>query len=783
MKSLVLFALFGGTLAAQAPQEPKIPREPDLGNAAKVTPVLERKAAGPIEAAALPQPASASDLADKAAVGAAAHGIRKALADADAVAFDQPQAGGPLWAMGSDFKAVFERDGWSFIAQPATSASPSEPIRFHASSATVGGRPLGTEAVQPTRQDRRIAYAHRDFVETLEVSGRGVEQTFTFRTLPQRGELVVSIDVTTTLTGQDLGHGLAFRSESSQLSYGEAVAIDAAGERVVAATTLVDGRIILRVPAAFVEHAALPLVIDPLVTSTTAHGDTVDLAEPDVAWDESNLEWAVVYQRQFSATDWDMFVQRLDANLGAIGTPVTIDFTGDRWQRGRIANLGAYDLFGVVAEVRSGTNPVKVAARLMDGAGITTTTQFDVANAPVDSINPDIGGDPASGPTYFTVVWEHCYSATDHDIYARQITDAGVLRGTGTTIVQGNTTNQTRPSISKSDGAAPFSTQRFTIVYQQTFSPTDEDIYGAMLTWDGQFVPVFGNNTFSINASGATDVWPKVSSPSLGASSSGRSILVVHQRPNTNNSDVVATCIDADGNYLDSVDVNVLENNATRLNWPQYLPNVDCDGGRFAVVYHEQYNGTGTDLDTRATLLALVNGSLVAQESAVTLAYSGNPEFNVSIASRYSGSAQFDTRYCTVNDRDGGATPFAIDAYTYDGYGAGGYNTRPTGCGGLTLTPTGEPILGRQINMSAGPVTGLVGMMVGFPVAVPLGACPGCTIGVNGVNVLGSSLSLNVPLNPALAGATFSFQAFQFAASGVCLGQIDLSDTVDATLR
>lgn len=780
MKHLVLIALLGGALAAQNQGEPKVPGLPDLGDPLKLTPQLPAKAGVAAPAPTLPLPPSARDLDAKAVAAAAQKGIRAALGET--VCFDQPQPGGPLWALGRGYKAAFDADGWRFIAQPLPTSS-SQPIAFRLAGANVGGKALDVGAVAPVRKDQRVEYAHAGVLEAYDLGRDGVEQSFTFRSLPQRGELELTIAVDSELTGFDLGQGIAFRSDATQVGYGEAVAIDASGERCAAPTAYDNGRISIRVPAAFVQRAALPLVVDPLVSNTAARTDTVDLGEPDVAWDESNLVWAVSCQRLYSATDWDMFVQRLDSNLNPVGS-TTIDITGDRWQRGRIANLGAYDLFCVVAEVRAGSNPAKIGARIMSANnGTTTTGQFDVATYSVDALNPDVGGDPATAPTYFTVVWEYAYSATDHDIYARQITDQGVLRGTAATAIQTSTVNQTRPSISKSDGAPPYATQRFTIVYQQTFSATDEDVYGAMLTWNGNLVPVNGNNTFAINTSGLSDLWPKVSSPTLTTPGGNRHILVVHERPASNNGDVVATCIDENGVYQGSANVNVLENNTSRLTWPQYLPNVDCDGARFAVSYHEVFGGSGSDLDTRASLLAMVNGSLVLQEGGVTLAYTGNPEFNVAVASRYSGSGSHSQRYCTVNDRDGGATPFAIDAYTYDGYGPGGYSTRPTGCGGLTITPSNEPILGEIVGFNLTGGSGLLGFIVGFPTATPIGPCPGCTIGVAGVNVIGGSINLQIPLNTVFVGATFAVQGFQFAGSGPCLGAISLSDTVDMTVR
>jgi len=647
----------------------------------------------------------------------------------------------------------------------------------------VAAQPLVLQPVRQTQRERAIVRDCGAFVETVHVDVGGVEQTFTFTTLPSRGELVISMPIGTELAGTDLGEGIAFASPTTSVSYGEAVAIDANGARVRAETTWAAGEITIRVPAAFVADAKLPLVVDPRVTNTTVRGDTVDLAEPDVAWDETHDVWAVSHQRQYSSTDWDMYVQRLDINLNLVGAPIAIDFTSNRWQNGRIANLGTYDRFLVVAEVRSSTLPVKISGRILDATGVLQGTPFDIANVSVDSIHCDVGGDPATAPTYWTVVWEHAYSAADHDIYVRQVTSTGTLRGTGATVVQGNSLNQTWPSISKSDGPSPYASQRFTMVYQQTYSASDQDIHGAMLTWDGLLVPVAGNNTFVVDASGFNDVQPEVSSPTLIDPAGLRRILAVYERTNSNNGDVVATCFDQAGNWQGSGNISSLEGSSQRLPWPQRRPTVDSDGTRFAVCYHETFLGTGNDLDTRASLVAATGGALVVQEAAATLGYSGQPEFNVKMASRYSGSGFFSTRYCTANDRDGGASPFSIDAYTYDGYAPGGLATRPTACGALPILASGSTLIGGAVSFDLQAGFALAGYVVGLPASIPIAPCPGCVLGADGSSVIGNLYSLYLPLDPSFAGVTVSVQGFVFAATGPCLGQIRISDTVDVTIQ
>ena len=146
-----------------------------------------------------------------------------------------------------------------------------------------------------------------------------------------------------------------------------------------------------------------------------------------------------------------------------VGSPIAVDFTTAAWQRPRIANLQLYSVFGVVAQVRSGNGPVQVSARIVGNNGSLVTGQFTVAQSSVDELRPDIGGDPSTEPraAFFTVVWEHAFNATDHDIHATQFTATGTL---GSVIyLQTDTHYQSNPSISKSDGATPGGSQRVAI--------------------------------------------------------------------------------------------------------------------------------------------------------------------------------------------------------------------------------------------------------------------------------------------------------------------------------
>jgi hypothetical protein len=464
----------------------------------------------------------------------------------------------------------------------------------------------------------------------------------------------------------------------------------------------------------------------------------------------------------------------LVGSLTAINAPVVED-----WRRPRIANLGANGRFMVVGQVRVLSLPYRILGRIVSNNG-TVTTSVSVTNSAVDEYHPDIGGDPFASPSFFTIVWEHATSSTNHDIYARQV-DANGLLSPGPTVIQGNSLNQTWPSISKSDGGGPRSSQRFVIAWQQsrpTF-PFDEDIHGALLTWDGLPVQVGFGTTFGIATSTDNDVFPQPSSPALPSSTGQRAILVAYERTNVNGGDIAATCIDQHGNVLASGNLNVLANDPF-LPFSQARPSVDSDGFRFVVAYEQPYPPSAT-IDIQAMLVACGGNSLLIEEGVI-LAATSAAESNVQVATPYSGNGIASGSALITNQRAFGT--YAIEAWQYFSSSTGRFVTRTSSCGTLGIQHSGFAALGWTTGFSLSASSNVQLCLVGYPmIATPIGACPGCYLGVvNGTLLLGPSYSLAIPNDPLFIGFQYAVQGVELAPVGPCLGQIHLSDTIDVTV-
>ena len=303
----------------------------------------------------------------------------------------------------------------------------------------------------------------------LFVAGEaGIEQRFVFDALPQRGPITVGIDVRGEFAVAEGPDGFRFHNEFGSFGYGAAVAIDARGERLPLTTTWNGERFTITVPGAFVERAALPLTIDPLVGNVVAVTPGQQLkAGNDVAYDGSLHTFVVCWSQYFSAGDVDCYVQPYDDAMVANGPATGIDFSTDSWSECRIANLNAYDRFLVVANRRLSIGFLtQIASRTYSPTGSTLGAQTQLSVGSVYDYSPDVGGDPSlQTPTFFTVVFERYLSNSDSDVFYVQVQQDGTPRAAPSQIY-GWLGVESAPHISKSNGRGPVSVQDWLITFR-----------------------------------------------------------------------------------------------------------------------------------------------------------------------------------------------------------------------------------------------------------------------------------------------------------------------------
>jgi len=543
-----------------------------------------------------------------------------------------------IWARGRGYKARFAADGATCVPFLGSTADRNHPVRFALARASVGGIELELDAhAQPTREGASVAYARGALVERWSWSDETLEHTFAFESLPAAGDLVIDVAVDTGLTPRaeaaaDRG-AIRFEHALGRLDYGAAIAIDADGRRFLLTSVWKDGTIEMRLDADAVASARFPLLVDPIVSTFAVDTTSTDDFAPDTAYEAVTDSYLIVEESAYSATDHDVYVTRVDA-AGNVLYANWLDVTFDDWRRPRVASNALAQNFLCVAAV----TPSGGGLRRIRGATFAAQTnvigaQFTISGAESgDKLNPDVGGDPVLvGPTYYMVVWQRTYSASDQDIHARRVGADGTLSPT-IFVENSSSTLDTYPAISKSDGHLPYATQCWTIVWQRFWFGVQEQVYGAQYAWDGSVT----NATFPIDL-GDECLRPTVSSLLDYNAGFGRAYMVAFQvkRQGQSDWDIVGALFEGT-QFMTGTNITNQVSLAT-LSSDQIEPCVDSDGQHFSVAWSELYAGSFGDWDVFVADLVYAGGYPYLCEWD-TFAYTTLQERAPRLTSTYSGN-------------------------------------------------------------------------------------------------------------------------------------------------
>lgn len=269
-------------------------------------------------------------------------------------AFDQFAAlhrdEGKLVAAGADYRARFDREGAQFTPALGELAPIEFPVTLRGVAFGRGTADRALAPVEPTQRARTVSFRRDAVDETYEVRPEGLKQSFVFHERPMgRGDLVVSVKVATQLLLQRQDNdAVTFANEFGGVRIATVLGIDALGNRCNGSLSCSGGELQLRLPAAFVETAALPLVLDPMVgpvISTNATGRNLD---PQVAYDAGLGMYLVVWWRRLSSSSADIYGQFVHrATTGGAdlsGSSVVIRSVGNS-QRARVADCSVRNAF------------------------------------------------------------------------------------------------------------------------------------------------------------------------------------------------------------------------------------------------------------------------------------------------------------------------------------------------------------------------------------------------------------------------------------------------------
>jgi hypothetical protein len=687
------------------------------------------------------------------------------------------EAGGRIWAAAGTWKVSFDAAGATFVPFFGASAPRLFPTRFGAAAATVGGTPLGNQPAAPALGERRVDFAGSCFIERYELRAAGIEQQFVFASLPCRGALDITVPVATDLAVTATADGFRFAGELGSFGYGRAFAFDALGRRTEVATKWTGAAFVLSVPAAFVAEAALPLLVDPLVGNVTMlSNDSKPLAATDMAYDDTLGVYALAYERVFSATDSDVYVRWFDQAMQPLPNGASIDLTTTSWRKPKIAGLNAHDRFLVVAEKSTGNaSPFRAGARIVFGGSATMLAQFEIyPGNNGDALNPDVGGDPApTGPAEFCVVTEQVFTTADHDIMSARYTGDGVLVTSSVHWLDSAMSKETHPVVSKSCGAPDGGSEAWGVTWRRDDPNGTSEQVAAFVRKTG--APTLADvQPYTFPTAGSSVA---ISSPTRHEE--GRLFAMARIYDVGGAYNMTGWAIDLGGNRVASMGVW----GSSAL--PHGPLDLDSDGTRFVLTKVSESSQTPGLYLTDAVLLGMVGNYLQAQDWVYV---PSGGQHSLSVVGRYSGGAT-SREYGLGWIEDLTATTARVECARLDGVQVGTmFALRSTGCGGIGLSTSGAGTsgLGDSFTLQHTATQGFLGFVVGLPVDQPIGPCPGCRQGAQGNTLFAPSYSFTIPRNPAFVGLTLAFQGFQIdmpGFPGACLGQVNLTDTLDATIR
>jgi hypothetical protein len=423
-----------------------------------------------------------------------------------------------IFAFGPAYKARATLAGVEFTPALGAAAAVNQPLLLRLGTIGRGEARQPVGEAQPVATGDRITYERVGCVERYDVRPEGLHQSFLFERLPAgEGDLVVRLDVSTPLLAETTPDGgLRFVLPGvGGVALSAVTGIDARGRTVPGSMVLDGARLELRLPAAFVDTAALPLVLDPLLTTFTVAGTGSDEEDPEIATSTSNS--MVVWQLVFSASDRDLRAQvfSYDGSLVGPGVMALTSGVGD----------DRHPSLGYVAERQRW---VIVFERAGDLVAVSATSQGAVSPEVVVAggadvqIEPDVAGETAAGFADAICVFRN---QTQGKLQAMRIrcNSSGTLMPVATVdlVTSQFGSSLGRPRIAHRGGDVG----RYLVVYPRTTLLTSlTSVRGLVLT---RFLGVLGSAV--LTNSGADDDNPEVdgdgvewvvvhdSDPSVGA--------------------------------------------------------------------------------------------------------------------------------------------------------------------------------------------------------------------------------------------------------------------------
>jgi hypothetical protein len=319
----------------------------------------------------------------------------------------QEEGDGTLLGLGADYKVHFHADQFQFVPYLGVAAPRDLPLGMITTHVGRGELvPVG--AATRERGDLRVDYVRPQCIERLEIRPEAMKQSFVFTQLPPgNGDLVVRTAIATELQPDRAWTGGALELTfpgAGGITISEVVGIDANGRRATGSMRCEGGHLDFVLPADFVASAALPLVLDPFLTTTTVISSTAfDERDPQIARVGSTqvgpgvLRSCIVWRRTVSAANHDLHAIRFTDTGIVSGALIGVETTTADANHARIGANQDLLIFLIVWEQNGNLMGKRIESVLVS----TAMTMRDTADT---LSSPDITGG-LTGSSSITVVW------------------------------------------------------------------------------------------------------------------------------------------------------------------------------------------------------------------------------------------------------------------------------------------------------------------------------------------------------------------------------------------
>ena len=437
--------------------------------------------------------------------------------------------------------------------------------------------------------DGALVISRGSVQERLVNSGTGVEQSWALARRPDgTGDLVVKVKVSGLKYAGSTAGGLHFTDDASGLGlrYGHATFVDARGKRTAVSGAYVAGQIVMHVPAAVVDAAAYPAVLDPVISaeigldkpvSGPAWGSQV---RPRLAHDGTN--YLVVWHdtRDTTTNLADIYGARV-SSAGVVLDKAGILICGAvNHQHYPTVAYGGGTFMVTWRDFRNNTTyPDIYGARVKSDGTVTDTAGIPISTATNYQYEPYV---VYGGGTFFVVWYDYRHSGYC-DIYGARVKPDG-------TVQDKNGIAISKASYYQQSPTAAYDGTNFFVVWQDyRHSKSWMDVYGARVSTAGKLLDTSG---IAISRASYHQY-----NPHVAYIYNGSTYLVTWQDNRSySNYNIYGARVSTAGVVKDKSGIGICT-----ASGHQYSPAVAHDGTGFRVVWQDYRSSSTTKYDIYST--------------------------------------------------------------------------------------------------------------------------------------------------------------------------------------